>query len=38
MYAPLFHPIRHRIQRFVDGYLPSEEKGRPAHSEEASTS
>jgi divalent metal cation (Fe/Co/Zn/Cd) transporter len=34
----LFHPIRHRIQRFMDGYLPSEEKGRPGHSEEASTS
>jgi hypothetical protein len=34
----LFHPLRHRIQRFVDGYLPSEEKGRPGHSEEASTS
>jgi hypothetical protein len=34
----LFHPIRHRIQRFVDGYLPSEEKGKPGYSEEASTS
>jgi hypothetical protein len=34
----LFHPIRHRIQQFVDGYLPSEEKGKPGQSEEASTS
>jgi hypothetical protein len=32
----LFDPIKHRIQRFVDGYLPSKERGRPGHSEEAS--
>jgi hypothetical protein len=25
--AALFHPVRHRIQRLVDGYLPSEESG-----------
>jgi hypothetical protein len=34
----LFHPIRHRIQRFVDGHLPSGEKGKPGHSEEANPS
>ena len=34
----LFHPIRHRIQHFVDCYLPSEEKGRPGHPEEANPS
>jgi hypothetical protein len=34
----LFHPIRHRIQRFVDGHLPSGEKGRPGHPEEANPS
>jgi hypothetical protein len=34
----LFHPIRHRIQRFVDGCLPSGEKGRPGHPKEANPS
>ena len=34
----LFHPIRHRIQRFVDRNLPSGEKGGPEHSEEANPS
>jgi hypothetical protein len=31
----LFDPVRHRIQRFVDGYLPTKESGRPGHTEEA---
>jgi hypothetical protein len=30
----LFHPVRHRIQRFVDGHLPSKESGRSGRSEE----
>jgi hypothetical protein len=34
----LFHPVRHRIQHFVDGHLPSGESGRPGHSEEANRS
>jgi hypothetical protein len=34
----LFDPVRHRIQRFVDGYLPSKDSGRPGHSEEANPS
>jgi hypothetical protein len=34
----LFHPVRHRIQHFVDGHLPSGESGRPGHSEEADPS
>ncbi len=28
----LFHPVRHRIQRFVDERLPSGEGGRPGRS------
>jgi hypothetical protein len=36
--AALFHPVRHRIQHFVDAHLPSEESGRPGHSEEANPS
>ena len=31
----LFNPLRHRIQHFADGYLPSEESGGPGHTEEA---
>jgi hypothetical protein len=31
----LFHPVRHRIQRFVDGRLPSGEGGRPGRSDQA---
>jgi hypothetical protein len=32
----LFHPVRHRIQRFVDGHLPpSGEEGRPGRSDGA---
>jgi len=34
----LFDPVRHRIQRFVDGHLPSGESGRPGHTEEAKPS
>jgi hypothetical protein len=34
----LFHPVRHRIQHFVDAHLPFEESGRPGHSEEADSS
>ncbi len=34
----LFDPVKHRIQRFVDGYLPSKESGKPGHSEEANPS
>ena len=30
----LFHPIRHRIQHFVDRHLPSEGSGRPGSSEQ----
>jgi hypothetical protein len=33
--AALFHPVRHRIQRLVDGYLPSEEHDTPGHREES---
>ncbi len=29
----LFHPIRHRIQHFVDRHLPSGESSRPGHFE-----
>jgi hypothetical protein len=36
--AALFHPVRHRIQHFVDAHLPFEESGRPGHSEEANSS
>jgi hypothetical protein len=36
--AALFDPVKRRIQRFVDGYLPSRESGRPGHSEEANPS
>ena len=31
----LFHPVRHRIQHFVNGYFPSEESATSGHSEEA---
>jgi hypothetical protein len=35
----LFDPVRHRIQRFVDGYLrPGEEDGGPGHPEETEPS
>jgi hypothetical protein len=34
----LFHPVRHRIQHFVDNHLSSEESGRPGHSEETNPS
>jgi hypothetical protein len=34
----LFDPVRHRIQRFVDGYLPSRESGGPEQSEKTSAS
>jgi hypothetical protein len=34
----LFDPVRHRIQRFVDGYLHSGEGGKPRHFEEANPS
>ncbi len=34
----LFHPIRHRIQHFVDSHLPSEVRGRPGQTEEAKPS
>jgi hypothetical protein len=34
----LFDPVRHRIQHFVNAHLPSEERGRPGHSEEANPS
>jgi len=34
----LFHPVRHRIQRLVDRYLPFEESDMPGHPEEASPS
>jgi hypothetical protein len=34
----LFEPVRHRIQHFVNGYLPSGESGKPGHSEEANPS
>jgi hypothetical protein len=34
----LFDPVRHRIQRFVDGYLHSGEGGKPGHFEEANPS
>jgi len=30
----LFDPVRHRIQQFVNGYIPSGEGGRPRHPEE----
>jgi two-component system NarL family sensor kinase len=30
----LFDPVKHRIQRFVDGYLHSEESDTPGRSEE----
>ena len=34
-----FDPVRHRIQRFVDGYLrPGEEDGDPVHAEETEPS
>jgi hypothetical protein len=36
--AALFHPVKHRIQRLVDGYLPSEESDMPGRSEEANPS
>ena len=36
--AALFHPVKHRIQHLVDGYLPSEESGMPGRSEEANPS
>ncbi|HET7269988.1 MAG TPA: hypothetical protein VFI90_02765 [Rubrobacter sp.] len=36
--AALFDPIKHRIQHFVNGYLPSGESGRPGHSEESNPS
>ena len=31
----LFHPVRHRIQRFVDGRLPSGDESGPGRSDEA---
>jgi hypothetical protein len=34
----LFDPIRHRIQRFVDGHFPSEDTGRPGKAEEHAAS
>jgi hypothetical protein len=34
----LFDPAKHRIQRFVDSYLPSKESGRPGHSEKTNPS
>ena len=34
----LFDPVRHRIQRFVDSYFPSELRGSPGHTEEAKPS
>jgi hypothetical protein len=34
----LFEPVRHRIQHFVNGYLPFGESGKPGHSEEANPS
>ena len=34
----LFDPVKHRIQHFVDGYLPARESGRPGHTEEANPS
>ena len=34
----LFDPVRHRIQHFVDGHLPSDKSGRPGHSDEANAS
>jgi hypothetical protein len=36
--ATLFHPVRHRIQHFVDGHLSSGESGGPGHSDEVSRS
>ena len=34
----LFDPVRHRIQHFVNGYIPSRADDRPGHSEEAKPS
>ena len=34
----LFHPVKHRIQRFVDRYLPSEEGGGSGRSKKHATS
>ena len=34
----LFHPIRHRIQRFVDRHLPSDGSDSPGHSGKANAS
>ena len=34
----LFDPVRHRIQRFVDGHFPSDKSGRPVHPEKANPS
>lgn len=34
----LFDPVKHRIQHFVNSYLPSGESGRPGNSEEANPS
>jgi hypothetical protein len=31
----LFDPVRHRIQRFVDGHLSPDESARPGDSEKA---
>jgi hypothetical protein len=31
----LFHPVRHRIQRFVNGHLPAAEQGSSGRSDEA---
>ncbi len=33
----LFHPVKHRIQHFVDRHLPSEQSGRSGRSEEHTT-
>jgi hypothetical protein len=34
----LFDPVRHRIQNFVNGYIPSRESGRLGHPEETKPS
>jgi hypothetical protein len=34
----LFDPVRHRIQRFVDGHLPFSRGGKPEHRKEAEPS
>jgi hypothetical protein len=34
----LFDPVRHRIQQFVNGHIPSGEDGGPGHPEEAKPS